>query len=116
MMRMKNMATSIRWFGCVSAILFAEPVWALSQLVMTGGGLVSGVVGNDKLFVVFRGIPYAAPPVGDLRWRAPQAAKTWQGVRKAEQFSASCMQNITSERRPWTYEFMTHTEVSEGCL
>lgn len=47
-MRMKNMATSIRWFGCLSAILFAAAVWALLQPVKTGGGLVSGVVGNDK--------------------------------------------------------------------
>ena len=40
----------------------------------------------------FKGIPYAAPPVGDLRWRAPQPAKPWEGVRAATTFSANCMQ------------------------
>ena len=41
---------------------------------------------------VFRGIPYAAPPVGDLRWRAPQPAAKWEGVRKATEFGRACMQ------------------------
>ena len=41
---------------------------------------------------VFRGIPFAAPPVGDLRWKAPQPAKSWTGVRKAVDFGPSCMQ------------------------
>jgi para-nitrobenzyl esterase len=41
---------------------------------------------------MFKGIPFAAPPVGDFRWRAPQPVKPWQGVRKADQFGAQCMQ------------------------
>jgi len=40
----------------------------------------------------------------------------WQGVRKADQFGNSCMQTIADERKPWTHEFMTHTEISEDCL
>ena len=40
----------------------------------------------------------------------------WQGVRKADTFGSSCMQPIVDERKPWTYEFMTHTDVSEDCL
>ncbi len=49
---------------------------------------------------IFKGIPFAAPPVGDLRWRAPQPAAKWEGVRMADQFSPTCMQgngNASSE-------------------
>ncbi|HIF13066.1 MAG TPA: carboxylesterase family protein, partial [Dehalococcoidia bacterium] len=54
-------------------------------------GQVSGVdLDNDV--TVFRGIPFAAPPVGDLRWRAPQPPIPWQGVRAADTFGPTCMQ------------------------
>ena len=105
-----------RLFALTAAIVFAAPLFGLEQPVKTRDGLVSGAAGTDKSILVFKGIPFAAPPAGDLRWRAPQPAAQWQGVRKAEKFSASCMQNIADERKPWTYEFMTHTEVSEDCL
>ena len=42
---------------------------------------------------VYKGIPYAAPPVGDLRWRPPQAVQPWQGVRDATQYASQCAQN-----------------------
>jgi para-nitrobenzyl esterase len=89
---------------------------AIRQPVKVTGGQVSGVPGKDASILVFKGIPFAAPPVGNLRWRAPQPVVPWQGVRKAEQFSPSCMQSIVEARGQWTYEFMTHTEVSEDCL
>ncbi|HTS63901.1 MAG TPA: carboxylesterase family protein [Candidatus Acidoferrales bacterium] len=89
---------------------------AIQQPVKTGSGLVAGMPGKDSSITVFKGIPFAAPPVGDLRWRAPKPAPSWQGVRKAERFSDSCMQNIVNEHKPWTYEFMTHTGVNEDCL
>jgi para-nitrobenzyl esterase len=88
----------------------------ITQPVRVGGGKVQGVPGKDALITSFKGIPFAAPPVGDLRWRAPQPVVPWQGVRKADQFGNSCVQNIVAERKPWTYEFMTHTDVSEDCL
>jgi para-nitrobenzyl esterase len=43
---------------------------------------------------VFRGIPFAAPPVGDLRWRAPQPAARWEGMRPADKFAPQCLQTI----------------------
>ncbi|HXK07691.1 MAG TPA: carboxylesterase family protein [Verrucomicrobiae bacterium] len=89
---------------------------AIPQPVKVAGGLVTGVSGKDSSVTVFKGIPFAAPPVGDLRWKAPQPVRPWQGVRKADQFGNSCMQNIVDEHKPWTYEFMTHTGVSEDCL
>jgi para-nitrobenzyl esterase len=53
-------------------------------------GLLEGTV-EDGL-TVYRGIPFAAPPVGDLRWRAPQPAAKWTGVRKADKFGPQCVQ------------------------
>jgi len=89
---------------------------AISQPVKVEGGLVSGVPGKDTSIMAFKGVPFAAPPVGDLRWRAPKRAAAWQGVRRADKFSASCIQNVVAERKPWTYEFMTHGDISEDCL
>ena len=89
---------------------------AITQPVKVEGGRVAGVPGKDPSITVFKGVPFAAAPVGDLRWRAPRAVVPWQGVRKADHFGASCIQNIVTEHKPWTYEFMTHTEVSEDCL
>jgi para-nitrobenzyl esterase len=58
--------------------------------VKVEGGLVSGTV-EDGL-AVYRGIPFAAPPVGSLRWRAPQPAAKWEGVLQAGKFAPRCMQ------------------------
>jgi len=89
---------------------------AQSRPVKVTGGLVTGVPGKDPSIFTYKGIPFAAPPIGNLRWRAPQPVIAWTGVRKADKFSASCVQQIVSELGPWTYEFMTHNNVSEDCL
>ena len=86
---------------------------AITQPVKVEGGQVSGVPGKDPTVSAFKGIPFAAPPVGNLRWRAPQPVVPWQGVKKAAEFGHSCMQAIVEGRAPWTYEFMTHNDVSE---
>ena len=65
---------------------------ALSEPVRTTGGLLSGVPGADPGVRVFKGMPFAAPPVGDLRWRPPQPPAKWDGVRVADHFSNNCMQ------------------------
>ena len=63
---------------------------ASSDEVKIDTGRVKGVERDGV--VSFKGIPYAAPPVGDLRWRAPQPAKAWSGVREASQYGADCAQ------------------------
>src|SRR5690606_25498606 len=55
-------------------------------------GDLKGVQTGDV--IAFKGVPYAAPPVGDLRWRAPQPAAKWQGVRDALAHGAICMQKM----------------------
>src|ERR1019366_5835964 len=69
-------------------------------------GAVDGVPTADPSVTVYKGIPFAAPPVGDLRWRPPEAAAAWQGVRKADQFSAACIQDPVRCLGPWTEEYM----------
>jgi para-nitrobenzyl esterase len=88
----------------------------LEPAVRVAGGLAAGVPGRDAAITVFKGLPFAAPPVGDLRWRAPRPVVTWTGVRKADRFGANCMQTTVEEKKPWTYEFMAHGPVSEDCL
>ncbi len=73
------------------AMLLAGPIRAaFPDPVRLDSGAVSGVSNADSTVRMFKGIPYAAPPLGDLRWRAPQPAPHWDGVRKAEQFGPNC--------------------------
>ena len=72
------------------AAIGAAPAGAAPRATIAGGGVVRGaaVPGGD----VFRGLPYAAAPVGNLRWRAPRPPAAWRGVRDATQFGPSCPQ------------------------
>jgi para-nitrobenzyl esterase len=86
---------------------------AITDPVRVEQGQLSGVAGNDPGVRVFKGIPFAAPPVGDLRWRAPKPAADWPGIRKADQFSATCMQTPYPEGSLYRSEAQP---VSEDCL
>lgn len=61
--------------------------------VKTANGVVEGMGRQASGVRIFRGIPFAAPPTGDLRWKPPQASKNWEGVREAKQFGPRCMQH-----------------------
>ncbi len=73
------------------AVLLALPL-AAADRVKTDKGVVEGTASADSKVRIFKGIPFAAPPVGPLRWKAPQSAASWKGVRKATEFGARCMQ------------------------
>jgi len=76
--------------------------------VSTESGLLKGVAGRDPAITVYRGIPFAAPPVGALRFRPPQPAAAWQGVRSAERFGAICPQfGAAAERFPMDEDCLT---------
>ena len=62
------------------------------RTVKVENGIVQGLPAADPRFTSFKGIPFAAPPVGENRWRAPQPAKNWDGVLKAFQFAPVSMQ------------------------
>ena len=90
--------------GSVDKVQPTEPVEIES-------GLVSGVYNSDTSVRIFAGIPYAAPPVGDLRWKAPQSPAPWSGIRAADHFSANAMQlkipafMANFYKSPWTSEY-----------
>ena len=76
--------------GLLLAAGLGFSTWVAAQPVAVDGGYLQGVVADDVR--VFKGIPFAAPPVGPLRWRAPQAAPGWSGIRAADKFPAACPQ------------------------
>lgn len=87
-------------------------------IVETASGRVEGAAVDDGRgpagdVLVFRGIPYAAPPVGDLRWRPPQPRSPWEGVRGAHQSGAPCWQRISPDTSIYS---RGEIERSEDCL
>src|SRR5512136_156751 len=72
-------------------ICAAVPVLAQISTAKVTGGTVEGVVKDGV--ASFKGIPFAAPPVGDLRWKAPQSPQPWAGLRKADAFGPAPIQD-----------------------
>lgn len=99
-------------------IMVATFVWGQSPIVKVEGGYVQGVTSASSDITVFRGIPYAAPPVGDLRWKRPQPVVKWKGVRKADTFSNICWQPGNAVGTFYGNEFYwkEQTVQSEDCL
>jgi para-nitrobenzyl esterase len=67
-------------------------VAAIQDPVKTDTGQISGVAGKNPDVRVYKGIPFAAPPVGELRWKPPQPAGRWEGVLTADTFGSQCVQ------------------------
>ncbi len=89
----------------------------IDRIVRTESGLVEGVAGNVPQYTVFKGIPYAAPPVGDLRWREPQPVEAWEGVRDASRFGSIAPQQRHFMGSLYANEFFRCSEAqSEDCL
>ena len=102
------MKTTLATTCLVALALAAVPLAAQSAqrpLVTTTSGTVAGTGGQIE---VFKGIPYAAPPTGALRWRPPQPPLPWAGVREATHFGDDCMQT--------PYVIPTGQQPSEDCL
>ena len=76
----------------ITVVLMTAMLGSAADRVKTANGVLEGTGPQSSGVRIFRGIPFAQPPVGDLRWRPPQPPKNWTGVRPAVQFSASCMQ------------------------
>jgi para-nitrobenzyl esterase len=77
--------------------------------VKTTGGVVQGTTTSDGRIRIFKTIPYAAPPVGELRWQPPRAPQPWQGVRDATAFGPRCLQGQI-------FADIVFKELSEDCL
>jgi para-nitrobenzyl esterase len=97
-----------------AALLLAGAAMAAPVAHTSLGDLAGIAQGKTDAFL---GIRYAAPPVGDLRWRPPQPVKSWKGVKPAQAFGHSCWQAVAPEGfGPWTHEYVTQGDISEDCL
>jgi para-nitrobenzyl esterase len=84
--------------------------------IQVDGGLITGTPSPQWTYGIrlFRGVPYAAPPVGNLRWQPPQPVVPWQGVKEADHYTPVCMQAATvKDSNAWQDGL---TPVSEDCL
>ena len=101
------------FFGGIALCQQAKPL--VADPIQTNAGLVSGsVIGEPgKEVRVYKGIPYAAPPVGDLRWKPPQPVTPWKGVKEATQFTPWCTQLFPTMK--WMGS-IPESGMSEDCL
>ena len=110
-MRIESLLTAV-----VTAVLLvgchpANPVLEVE------GGKIQGVESSVKGVYIYKGIPFAAPPVGDLRWKEPQPVVPWEGVKVADTFGPGAVQAKHDSSNPWTSEFYWEDpEFSEDCL
>ena len=95
---------------------FTSP-FAQSNIVQTEAGPISGTMSNDKTVRIYKGIPFAAPPVGKLRWKAPQPVAHWTEVRECNAFAASPVQSKPVPFAMYTSPYLIpSTPISEDCL
>lgn len=86
------------------------------SIASTQYGRVQGSI-SDQGIHIFKGIPFAKPPVGDLRWKSPQAPDSWEGILEANQFGPSPMQAPPRPFLFWSSEFLIpEVPISEDCL
>ncbi|MDB5278369.1 MAG: carboxylesterase family protein [Ferruginibacter sp.] len=103
------------FFTTILFLLTGYVLTAQLTTVSTANGIVGGYTHND--ISIFKGIPFAAPPTGALRWKAPQPAADWQGVKQCTAFSASPMQPTPAPFLCWSEEFIAPpAPLSEDCL
>ncbi len=89
--------------------------------VKVKNGILQGLVGKDPRVTVFRGVPYAKPPIGELRWKAPEPAEDWEGVRKCYEYGDMPMMRVHPGTDDSFYKRELHPTsaeygMSEDCL
>ena len=106
-------------FLCLAVLLLmhtgthSQSATGLGETVQVENGALRGAPRNPQELLVFKGIPFAAPPVGSLRWQAPQPAKSWEGTRDATGFGNRCWANV---RVPSLAGRSGGVPLSEDCL
>lgn len=120
--------TSLLFTACVTTRKKINPtglnVQLQTNILSITGGDVRGIFSKDGLVEIYAGIPFAAPPVGELRWKEPQDVIPWQGVLEADHFAPMAMQKQHSLYYNFLLTLYTHTKtsrtyhgpMSEDCL
>jgi len=94
----------------IGLLLLSMPAAAGTMAVRTGSGLVEGVLSQDSRTISYKGLPFAAPPVGLLRWAPPQPPSGWTGIRRADHFGPDCPQSRQDGVQPLV------NAMAEDCL
>jgi hypothetical protein len=104
------MRPGTKFIAAVAAMQIAAVLTlpSVAAPIKVEGGLVEGTV--EQGITVYKGIPFAAPPTGNLRWRPPQPVKSWDGVLKAAHYAPACPQI------PLEIPIFPKVETSEDCL
>jgi para-nitrobenzyl esterase len=105
--------------GRIAALLMLSGVAAADAAAPVAHTPLGDLVGVSQQGAdAYLGIRFAAPPVGALRWRAPQAvANRWSGLKSAQAFGHSCWQAVSPQGfGPWTHEYVVEGDISEDCL
>lgn len=114
MLMAKLVRKTRRWFAAAMLVATAGSL-AQAPIVTAVDGTLAG--SRDAAGISsFKGVPFAAAPVGALRWKPPAPAKPWPSTRQATQWGSACMQPYPHELLPWTKEFIVQNDVSEDCL
>ena len=103
-------------FTCFVLVLSYTSI-AQSPIIQTKSGRISGLFNPETKINKFLGIPFAKAPIGELRWKAPQAPEAWTGIRDTKTFSASPFQNKPAPFLFWSSEYLIpESPISEDCL
>ena len=91
MLSSRNLRSGLPKTLLAMCLLVSSPSFA-DDLVAVTGGVVAGTTSDDLDVRIFKGVPFAAPPVGELRWRAPQPVPEWDSVFRADTWGTRCVQ------------------------
>lgn len=107
-----------RLFALCAGVLSCLALSAQTPVLTVEGGEVIGVPSGTPNVCIYKGIPYAAPPVGDLRWKQPQPVKPWKGIRQCDTFGAASLQGDQTPGSFYWKEFYQGGDPkrSEDCL
>jgi para-nitrobenzyl esterase len=102
-------------WGAALAVLLMMPAAAQdAPQVRVAQGELAGFM--DRGATAYLDIPFAAPPVGEMRWKAPAPPPSWSGIRDARQFGPACMQQDAQPQAPWSIEYFVGPPYGEDCL
>jgi para-nitrobenzyl esterase len=104
----------VRFLYVAAAMLLTSAHAQSNKPVHTDSGDLIGTRSGDVR--IFLGVPYAAPPVGSLRWQLPHPVVASSKPLAADKLSPACIQELSRSRLPWSEEFMVQNEDSEDCL
>jgi para-nitrobenzyl esterase len=104
--------------SCTVALIVASSVLVpAEEVISTSSGKISGTLSADGAVRCYKGVPFAEPPLGLLRWKAPQSVGAWDGVRSCTNFGPSPMQAKPAPFSMWSREFLIpEAPIGEDCL